>query len=103
MEEEKWKVAGHAILSINLSHKRRRKDLGMRGGSIGRGFHFGKKEGCCFHSKSNPSFSPLFEHWKNICLIPRFLEFWALSTILFFFFFLLRVAHQSCIQVLSVV
>lgn len=83
-----WKVTGHAILSINLSHKRRRKDLGMRGGSIGGGFHFGKKEGCCFHSKSNPSFSPLFEHWKNICLIPRFLEFWALSTILFFFFYL---------------
>lgn len=68
MEEEKWKVTMYAILPINLSSKGRRKDLDINRESIGGGFHFGKQEGCCFHGKYNPAFSPLFELWKNIYL-----------------------------------
>lgn len=90
MAEEQWKVTRHTILSINLSRKRRRKDLGMRRGSTGGGFYFGMEEAQCFPGKYNPSFSPLFEHWENTCLIPRFQALFILSIILVT---LLRVAH----------
>lgn len=95
MGEEKWKVTRHTILSINLSSKRERKALGTRRGSIAGGFHFGMEEGHCFHAKYNQFFSILFEQWKNICL-----KLFAPFIILVI---LLGVAHQSCIQVLSVI
>lgn len=100
MGEEKWKVTRHILLSIILSSKKRRKDLGIKRGRIGRGFHFEMEKYPCFHGKYNPSLFLLFEHWGNISLIPKFLALFVLFIIPVI---LLGVAHQSGIQVHSVV
>lgn len=53
-----------------------------------------------FHGKYNPSLFLIFEHWENICLIPKFLALFVLFMIPVI---LVGVAHQSGIQVHSVV
>ena len=84
MEEEKWKLTNWVDYSFNkCALLEKEEGFGMRRGSVGGGFHFGKK--ALVSMVNTIHFFPLlFEQWKNICLILRFLEFLVLSIILFF-------------------